>query len=100
MQSGRDTMRTSGKSSQRRMNSGPSRRGVLGIAGMVAASAFAKPSIAQGTRDKTLRFVPVVNLASLDPVTPASSSAIHSRAVFDTLYGIDNQLKPRPQTIE
>ncbi len=80
-----------------RTNSGVDRRTVLGMA---AATVFARPSIAQGTRDKVLRYVPTNSLTSLDPLTPISVTAIHARAVFDTLYGVDNQLKPRPQMVE
>jgi len=73
------------------------RRSVLGMA---AATAFARPSIAQNTRAKTLRFVPSANLTFLDPNTTAGVTATHARAVFDTLYGLDNELRPRPQMVE
>src|SRR5207247_8873663 len=68
--------------------------------GMAAAAAVARPSIAQNSREKTLRFVPSASLTFLDPNSTAGFTATHARAVFDTLYGLDNQLKPRPQMVE
>lgn len=52
-------------------------------------------------RARTLRFVPQADLAVLDPLgTTAYVTRNHALMVFDTLYGIDDQLNPQPQMIE
>src|SRR5215217_5852583 len=59
------------------------------------------PAIAQPARARTLRFVPQLNLSFLDPiVTLASATNNHGYYVFDTLYAIDKQRRPRPQMAE
>ena len=75
------------------------RRSLLGAAG--AALLATTPSIAQGTRPRTLRFVPQANLTILDPVqTTAGVSLNHGYAVFDTLYGTGADFQPTPQMAE
>src|SRR6185436_12623921 len=72
------------------------RRRLLGTA---AAATLPLPAIAQAT--KTLRFVPQANLAVLDPVSTAGGVALeHGFLVFDTLYGTDGDLNPKPQMAE
>jgi peptide/nickel transport system substrate-binding protein len=67
-----------------------------GAAGLAAA-----PAVAQNTRATTLRFVPQANLSVLDPVfTTATVTGNHGYHVFDTLYGVDAQLRPQPQMVE
>jgi peptide/nickel transport system substrate-binding protein len=74
-----------------------SRRLVLGG----AAAALARPSLAQPARQRTLNFIPAANLTVLDPiVTTAGVTLTHGFAVFDTLYGLDDDLMPRPQMAE
>ena len=52
-------------------------------------------------RARTLRFVPQADLAVLDPLgTTAYVTRNHALMVFDTLYGIDDQLNPQPQMVE
>lgn len=71
----------------------------LAAAGVVAA-ALASPSVrAQGTR--TLRFVPHAALANLDPIW-GTQYVVRNAAmlVWDTLYGIDSALQPKPQMAE
>src|SRR5258708_25277032 len=64
-----------------------------------AAASFPLPAIAQPT--KTLRYVPQANLSVLDPVSTAGGVALeHGFMVFDTLYGTDGDLVPRPQMAE
>ncbi|MBR0661994.1 ABC transporter substrate-binding protein [Neoroseomonas oryzicola] len=75
----------------------PSRRSVLAapLAGL-AAPAFAQPA-----RARTLRFVPQANLTSLDPIwTTAAVTENHGWTVFDTLYGMTDDLKVQPQMAE
>lgn len=67
----------------------------------VAASALALPNIARGQGAKLLRFVPQANLSSLDAV--AGTQYVVRNAAFliwDTLYGVDSQLTPKPQMCE
>lgn len=73
------------------------RRSVLAtpLAGLAA------PAFAQGTRARTLRFVPQANLTSLDPIwTTAAVTENHGWTVFDTLYGMTDDLKVAPQMAE
>jgi peptide/nickel transport system substrate-binding protein len=66
-----------------------------------AALPIAAPAIAQNTRAVTLRMVPQANLSVLDPVfTTATVTGNHGFYIFDTLYGVDEQLKPKPQMAE
>lgn len=65
------------------------------------AAPFAGPAAAQPARARTLRFVPQAALASLDPVfSPSTIITTHAYCVFDTLYGADRALRPRPQMAE
>lgn len=67
-----------------------------GAAGLIAA-----PAVAQNTRANTLRFVPQANLSVLDPIfTTATVTGNHGFYVYDTLYGVDAELKPKPQMVE
>ena len=69
-----------------------------------ATLALARPSLAQpavGGKAKTLIHVPQANLASLDPVwTTAVVTRNFSGMVFETLYGRDEKLDPKPQMVE
>ena len=69
------------------------RRTLLATAPWLAAT----PALAQG-RARILRYVPSSNLSILDPVfTPAAVSIAHGYCVFDTLYGMDSNMRPQPQ---
>jgi len=71
------------------------------LAAGAAASALPRVAIAQGTRARTLRFVPQANLTLLDPIfTTALVTINHGWAIFDTLFGIDNALAIKPQMAE
>src|SRR6187397_2425601 len=51
--------------------------------------------------ERTLRFVPIPDLTSLDPVGSANrASHNHGYLVFDTLYGLDETFTARPQMAE
>jgi peptide/nickel transport system substrate-binding protein len=59
------------------------------------------PHIALAQRERTLRFVPIPDLTSVDPVGSANrASHNHGYLVFDTLYGLDETFTPRPQMAE
>ncbi len=70
-----------------------------------AASAMATTlprfAIAQPAKTRVLRFVPQANLTILDPIlTTAAVSANHGWLVFDTLFGVNAQMEPKPQMAE
>jgi peptide/nickel transport system substrate-binding protein len=69
-----------------------------------AAAVFARPALAQpaiGGKTTTLVHVPQANLTSLDPVwTTAQVTRNCAGMIFETLYGRDEQLNPRPQMLE
>ena len=69
----------------------------------LAANALmlAMPTVARAKRDRTLKFVPFLPLAVLDPVwTSARSTHLLAYAVFDTLYGLDDSYAAHPQMVE
>jgi len=69
--------------------------------GAVAAIAAPGLSRAQRADPRVLRFVPQAGLTNLDPVASLASVAVnHGFYVFDTLYGIDAQMRPQPQMAE
>lgn len=72
----------------------PTRRALI-------AAALAAPHVARAQGARTLRFVPQPNLgglASLDPIyTPQYGTRNAALLVWDTLYGVDSNLIPRPQ---
>ncbi len=73
------------------------------IAAALALPALARPALGQGTTAaaKTLKFVPQADLATLDPiVTTANVTRLHGFAVFDTLYGLDQDYAAKPQMAE
>ena len=66
-----------------------------------AASALARPALAQGDRAHTLRFIPQADVTVLDPLgTTAYPTRNHGYMCWDTLYGIDSQFQPQPQLAE
>ncbi len=69
---------------------------------MVAGTAaLAAPRITRSQGTRTLKFVPYVDLAILDPmINTASQTRTHGYLVFDTLYGTDANYRPQPQMAE
>jgi len=62
--------------------------------------ALASPALAQAQAARTLRFVPQADAAILDPmITTGLVNRNHGFLVFDTLYGVDEQLRPQPQMV-
>ena len=73
------------------------RRTLLGA----ASASLALPSIVRGAGDSTLRFIPQIDLAFLDPHwTTANVTRGHGYMVFDTLYGQDGTFTSSPQMVE
>ena len=65
-----------------------------------SAAVLATPAIARAAGASTLRFVPYTDLAIIDPmVTTGLVTRTHTHIVFDTLYGLDETLTPRPQML-
>ena len=65
-----------------------------------AAATLCAPAIVRAQPTKVLKFVPIGDLALIDPiVTTALTTRCHSYLVFDTLYGIDGQYRAVPQMI-
>ena len=76
--------------------------GAAGLgAGGLAAGGLAMPGLARAASETTLRFVPQIDLAFLDPHwTTADITRNHGYMVFDTLYGQDGQFRATPQMVE
>jgi len=71
------------------------------LAGAAAGAILPRFAVGQGTRARTLKFVPHANLAVLDPIwTTAYISRNHGMMVYDTLFGVDAQFHPKPQMAE
>jgi peptide/nickel transport system substrate-binding protein len=67
--------------------------------GAAAATGLAAPAV--GQRARVLRFVPTVDLSSLDPHWSTSQAVqSHGYYVFDTLFGVNARQEPRPQMAE
>ncbi len=65
------------------------------------AAPLAGPALAQTSRARTLRFMPQAALANMDPIfSPSTIITTHGYCVFDTLYGANRALQPRPQMAE
>jgi peptide/nickel transport system substrate-binding protein len=76
------------------------RRNLLigGGAALAASGPLARPALAQGAR--VLKYVPQANLANPDPIwTSATIAHIHGHMVWEMLYGVDDNLVPRPQML-
>jgi peptide/nickel transport system substrate-binding protein len=63
-----------------------------------AGSLLASPAVAASETSRVFHFTPQVDVSSLDPVwTPNYQTLYHAFMVFDTLFGVDTQLRPQPQ---
>jgi peptide/nickel transport system substrate-binding protein len=66
-----------------------------------AAATLARPALSQSGSARTLKFVPQAPLTAIDPgFTNANVTRAHGFYVFDTLFGIDSRLQPKPQMAE
>ena len=72
------------------------------IAAAAAASVVSRPALVRAAAATTLRFVPVIDLAFIDPIyaSTAQVSRAHGYLVFDTLYGMNTRLEISPQMVE
>ncbi len=81
---------------------GLSRRSLLAAPALLGAAAAmgAKSALAQRRDPRELRFITSVGLTVLDPIWTASLVTLnHAYAVYDTLYGIAQDLSPKPQMV-
>src|ERR1700726_3325257 len=70
--------------------------GTLAITGKLSA-----PALAQAANARTLRFVPQANLANFDPIWGTQYVVRNAASlVWDTLYGVDDKLRPQRQMVE
>ncbi|MEJ0015216.1 MAG: ABC transporter substrate-binding protein [Acetobacteraceae bacterium] len=75
------------------------RRTLFKASAAAIASALSAPAVAQGSA-RVLRCAPEANLASIDPIWTTATVAInHGYMVYDTLFGVDLSLTPRPQML-
>jgi peptide/nickel transport system substrate-binding protein len=76
------------------------RRGFLKTAAMAGTAALAAPVISRAANSKVLRFVPQANLANLDPIWTTQYVVRNgSLLIWDMLFGVDDQLQPKPQMV-
>ena len=74
---------------------------MMGVAAGGAVSALSTPALVQPAAARILRFVPQANLAHPDPVwSTATMATINGFMIWDTLYGVDRTLTPKPQMCE
>lgn len=67
----------------------------------LAAVGGAFPHVARAASSNVLTFVPYSDVAIIDPIwTTGYSTRTHALLVWDTLYGLDDQLQPQPQMVE
>ena len=68
---------------------------------LTLALAFASPPGWAQSPQKTLRFIPQADLRSIDPIwTTAYITRNFGYLVFDTLFALDKDFKPRPQMVD
>jgi peptide/nickel transport system substrate-binding protein len=66
--------------------------------GTAAATVLAAPAVRAAGGPKLLKFIPQADIALLDPTfAPALVTRNHAFMVYDTLYGVDDAVRPEPQ---
>src|SRR5690242_19802985 len=64
------------------------------------AAALAAPRIVRAEPARTLRFIPNVDLPSVDPVsTTTVTTILHGNTIYDQLFGLDAGFQPQPQML-
>jgi peptide/nickel transport system substrate-binding protein len=72
-----------------------------GAGAAMATNGLATPAISQRAAARALRFVPQADLANFDPIWITQYVVRNASAmVWDTLYGVDESLKPQRQMVE
>jgi peptide/nickel transport system substrate-binding protein len=68
---------------------------------VTAMGGLATPAISQRAAARALRFVPQADLANFDPIWNTQYVVRNAAAlVWDTLYGVDDKLRPQRQMVE
>jgi peptide/nickel transport system substrate-binding protein len=76
-------------------------KAVAGAGTLAMSQKLAAPALAQGAAARTLRFVPQSDLANFDPIWGTQYVVRNASAmVWDTLYGVDENLRPQRQMVE
>jgi peptide/nickel transport system substrate-binding protein len=76
-------------------------KSAAGAATLATAGGLATPAISQRAAARTLRFVPQADLANFDPIWGTQYVVRNASAmVWDTLYGVDENLRPQRQMVE
>src|SRR5215470_2429903 len=71
------------------------------VGAFAAASGLTTPAISQRAAARTVRLVPHADLANFDPIwTTAYIARNAGLLVWDTLYGVDEKLRPQRQMVE
>lgn len=69
--------------------------------GAATLGSLAMPSLSRAQNARTLRFVPQANLSSLDSIAGTQYVVRNaSMMVWETLFGVDSNLDPKPQMAE
>ena len=76
-------------------------KAVAGAGTLAMSQKLAAPALAQGAAARMLRFVPQSDLANFDPIWGTQYVVRNASAmVWDTLYGVDENLQPQRQMVE
>src|SRR6266571_2635091 len=76
-------------------------KAAAGAGALCTADGLSSPAISQRAAARTLRFVPQADLANFDPIWGTQYVVRNASAlVWDTLYGVDENLQPRRQMVE
>jgi peptide/nickel transport system substrate-binding protein len=77
------------------------RRDLLATGTAVALGSLAAPRLSLAQNTRVLKFVPQANLSSLDAIAGTQYVVRNaSLLIWDTLYGVDSNLAPKPQMAE
>src|SRR6195952_4828987 len=77
------------------------RRDFLATGTAAAVSTLAAPRLSHAQSTRVLRFVPQANLSSLDAIAGTQYVVRNaSLMIWDTLFGVDSKLVPKPQMAE
>lgn len=73
----------------------------LAAASPALASGLGRPYLAAAQGARVLRYVPYTDVTVLDPVwSTAYVTRDHAAMVYDTLFAMDDRLRPQPQMLE
>jgi peptide/nickel transport system substrate-binding protein len=65
-----------------------------------SAAVLVAPRIVKAETERTLRFIPNVDLPSVDPVsTTTLTTVLHGNTIYDQLFGLDAEFRPQPQML-